>query len=263
MTAPDRVVYFDLETTGTDPWRDRIVEFCFVPQPRDPLAYREVYRSLVNPRRLIPAEATAVHGITDADVVNRPPFGSHAEFIQDLVGDAVLVGYNCRRFDTIVLHQELRAAGQLGLRVDERERIVHPEIDLFAIWRAVEPRDLATAVARFAGVDLEAAHTATADTEALPGVLAGMVDAFGLPGDVAGLQALTTPANAVDRDGKFVRDEDGRVLLTIGNAKGQPVHKEVGFLRWMLSRDFSPDTLGWVRLFLEAMDRGANPHLVR
>ena len=90
-----QLLYLDTETTGVDPYTDRIVEFSFQPEGGEVIIKR------VNPERPIPAEATAVHGITDADVQGLPVFRQYARTIQELITDKILVGYNCRRFDTI------------------------------------------------------------------------------------------------------------------------------------------------------------------
>lgn len=242
-TAP--FLFFDLEGTGPDPDHDRIVEMCFFD------ATGELLTTRVDPQRPIPKEASEVHGIYDEDVAECELFGAYAEAVQLLVDDAILVGYNIRRYDSILLDRELRMAGQPGLKRDDDGRIVHREVDLYRMWMQLEPRDLATAVKKFAGADLENAHSAQADTEVLPEVLMGMLHAFGLADpSIDDLVELSRPEWEVDRDGKFKRREDGVVVFNIGGSRGQPVHSDPGFLRWMLGKDFSEETLAYARTFL-------------
>lgn len=248
----NRLVYFDLEGTGTDPYTDRIVEICMVEV--GPGAAQTPFVARVNPTVPIPAEATAVHGISDADVADEPTFAEIAPTVQRAVEGAVLCGYNIRRYDTVLIDAELRRAGQPGLARDEDGRLDVHEIDLYALWMRLEPRTLAGAAARFAGVDLEDAHSALADTTVLPDVLAGLCAAFDLDaGDVSRLTELSIPEGAIDRDGKFRQDDDGVVVFNFSQKRGQPVFSDPGLLRWMLSKDFSQETKAYARAFLEEL----------
>lgn len=231
-----RVIFFDLETTGTDPYVDRICEFAFLDGP-DSLVER------VNPGVPIPAEATAVHGISDADVADSHPFVYWAPTIQALVHDAVLCGFNSRRFDTVLLHNELLRAGEEGLPLDSVGRIMQPEIDLYELWLRHENRKLVTAAKRFGGIELgEDAHAADADTRVLPATLAGMCEAFGLDAEnIEQLCALSVPDGAIDRDGKFVK-KDGVVCFNFGNRRGEPADSDLGLLEWVLRKDFNQET---------------------
>lgn len=226
-----RLVFFDCETTGVDPYQDRIVELAIHVSGMHPVTTR------INPGRPIPPEASAVHGITDEDVSDAPRFEEIAADVQRTIEGCVLVGYNCIRFDTILLDAELRRAGQSGC-------IDFPEIDLYQVWQRSEPRTLTGAVKRFLGRDLDDAHSAAADASVLRELLASVAHAFGIYGpdmmDV--LQKLSKPPEMVDRDGKFIRREDGVICFNIGNKRGEPASSDEGFLRWMLGKDFSPET---------------------
>lgn len=245
-----RLVWLDIEGTGVDPYRDRIVEICILSDDGRELETR------VNPGVPIPQEATAVHGITDADVADAPRFAEIAGDVQDLVGGAILGSYNGRRYDTVILDAELRRAGRPGLPRDEFGRIDVPEIDLYAIWSNLEPRNLAAAARRFAGVELVDAHSASADTRVLPDVLRGICFEFALDADdLDELVRLSIRDGSVDRDGKFLV-ENGVVVFNFGQKRGVPVAGEPGLLEWMLSRDFSPETKAFARLFLEQIYAG-------
>jgi DNA polymerase-3 subunit epsilon len=242
----NRLLFLDCEGTGTDPHTDRIVEICLHRPGGLDLTVR------VNPGVPIPAEASEVHGIYDADVASCPRFAEIAPQVQQLVGDAVLVGYNLRRYDTLLIDAELKRAGQPGLPRCEQGRISVPELDLYQLWLRHEARSLVGAAKRFAGVDLEDAHSAEADTVVLPAVLEGMVRAFGLqdltPDDRC---ALCVPEGEVDRDGKFRRRDDGVVIFNFSQSRGRPVSENPGLLEWMLSRDFSAESKAVARQLLD------------
>jgi DNA polymerase-3 subunit epsilon len=231
------ILFLDIESTGLDTSQDRIIELCLYPMGGSPSSRR------FDPEVPIPSEATAVHGITDADVRGMPKFRQVAASVQVLIAGKTLCGYSLRRFDSLILDAELRRAGQPGLSRDEHGRLEVPEIDLYELWHRHEPRTLVGAAKRFAGIDLEDAHSAMADTAVLPRVLAGMVGAFDLAGMSADdLCALSIPEGEVDRDGKFKRREDGVVVFNMGKHFGQPTARHPEFLRWMLSKDFSAET---------------------
>lgn len=254
-----RIIFLDFEGTGPDPIYDRIVEACFhiMPDALDDVmsVEGETWAFRVNPGIPIPAEATAVHGISDADIADAPPFAAYAADVQRLIDGNVLCGYNIRRYDSLILDAELQRAGQPGLARDPDGRICQRELDLFSLWQKEEPRNLATAATRFGGVDLENAHSAEADTLVLPDVLSGMMGAFGLGGlTLNQLCERCIPDGAVDRDGKFTRRDDGVVLYNFGNKRGTPVADDPGLARWMLGKDFSAETKAVARRLLEEIE---------
>lgn len=248
------MIYLDLEGTGTDVTQDRIVEFCLY----NSSARSTPWVERVNPGRPIPAEVTAVHGITDADVADKPPFAAFASAIQqtlDAEEDLILCGYSLRKYDTLLLDIELRRAGQRGLPRTQEGRIAVKEIDLFEIWARSEPRSLVGAAKRFAGVDLVDVHSARADTEVLPGILEGMCREFGLPLEEIALAALSVPEGEVDRDRKFRRREDGVIVFNFGNSRGYPAKLDPGLLGWILRKDFSAETKAVARELLAEVER--------
>lgn len=248
---PDRLLFLDFETTGVDPYRDRVVEACFIM----PGELCEVWR--INPGVPIPAEASTVHGITDDDVSSCPPFSAFAKRIQAMAEGAVLCTHNGRRFDTPLLDAELRRAGQPGLPRHADGRLAVREIDTYALWMRCEQRTLASAARRFAGVDLIDAHSAGADTAVLPEVLDGMRQAFGLgEASIGDLCAMCVPEGEVDRDGKFKRREDGVVVFGFGKHDGQPVANHADYLGWMMKNDFSAETKAFARKFINAVAAG-------
>lgn len=239
-----RVVFFDTETTGTDPENDRIVEICLMERG----APVETFR--VNPGVPIPAAATAVHGITDADVKDAPAFADIAPKVQSIVEGAVLAGYNSRSFDTPLLHAELRRAGLPGIDLDTVE-----EIDVLRVWRAIEPRTLTGAVARWLDRDHADAHAAEGDVDAVSAVWNAIADARDL--SLADAIRISKPANEVDRAGKFVQREDGEIVLTFGKHKNVPGSElPLDYLQWMMNAEFPGSTKAVAARLI--MERSAN-----
>lgn len=229
---------FDIEATGLDPYEDRILELAVIRVEDDAL----VFHAFFDPERAIPADSTAVHGITADDVAGCPTFRSCAEAIQRLVDGAVLVGFVSRRYDTLLLDAELRRAGRAGLDLGTVR-----EIDLHRVWREAEPRDLGTAVKRFLDRDHDMAHKAVPDTAVLPPLLREMARVFGYTAE--DMIRLSRPDWEVDRSAKFRLDaETGEVLFNFGRHRGQPVRLNDEYLEWMLSASFPPDTKAAIRL---------------
>ncbi len=233
------LAFFDLETTGTDPGRDKIVEISILVQAPD--GARDQRTRRINPERPIPAEATAIHGITDDDVRDAPTFRQVARGILDFLGDADLAGYNVRRFDVPLLEREMRECG-LDLGVARRK-----VVDVMVLYHRKEPRDLSAAVRFYLGRDLEGAHGAGADVAATADVLLAQIERYpDLPATVAALDAFTDPAppGAVDRTGKFVLRE-GVVVFAFGRHRGRALDEvarsQRDYLEWLLKQDFPDD----------------------
>ncbi|HVL48919.1 MAG TPA: 3'-5' exonuclease [Candidatus Thermoplasmatota archaeon] len=240
-----RIVAFDTETTGTDPEKDRIVEITLLPIGGSARTFR------VNPGVPIPEAATAVHGITDADVSEAPPFAAVAAEVQGLIADATLLGYNSRGFDTLILDRELRRAGERGIDLATVQ-----EIDVYRMWHALEPRTLAGAALRWLGVEHAKAHDAKADVEMTLDVWRAMCKAAGL--DEASSVKLTRPDNEIDRAGKFVINDEGRVVYNFGRYQGQIVaHTDPGYLQWMSNQDFPTSTKAAVQELI--LSKGDHP----
>lgn len=272
MSDGGNLLTFDLETTGPegpDPYRDRIVSMAFeLWTGEEPYPDQQYYR-LVHPgddNLPIPLERTEVHGISTEVVESQLTFRNMADEVQAMVDAAdYLCGYSSRTYDVVILHRELTMAGRRGLDTDEKGNIVQPEVDLYRVWQAVESRTLEGAALRFAGKELgEDAHSADADTQVLLPILMGMCEQWGLweymdtglspsfdwAATLAVLAELSAPPDEVDRAGKFVRDEEGVVRFNFSSHAGKPALSEPGMLRWMLGKDFPPDTKAVCRQLL-------------
>jgi DNA polymerase-3 subunit epsilon len=233
------IAFFDLETTGTDPSRDKIVEIALV--RLEPSGSRVAITRRINPERPIPPEATAVHGIGDADVAGLPAFREVARDLLDVLEDADLAGFNVRRFDVPLLEREFRDAG-LDLALRSR-RIV----DVMTIFHKKEPRDLTAAVRFFLDRDHAGAHGAEADVQAAIEVLEAQLARYpDLPRTIDALDAYCypVPADAVDRGGKFVL-RDGEIVFAFGRQKGRALREVAAvqrdYLEWILKQDFPED----------------------
>ena len=233
-----KLLAFDIEATGLDPYEDRILEIAVVRVDDDTL----VFHAFFDPGMPIPAESTAVHGITDEAVAGCPSFSSCAEALQKLVDGAVLVGFVSRRYDTLMLDTELRRAGQPGLDLPTVK-----EIDLFQVWRESEPRDLKSAVRRFLGREHEMAHHAIPDTTVLPPLMREIARVFGYTTE--DMIRISRPDWEVDRSSRLRNDEDsGEVVFNFGKHRGQPVRLHDEYLGWMLGADFPLDTKAAIKL---------------
>lgn len=239
----ERYVLYNLETTSAEPEKCRIVQMCFVNEGNTLLS------TLVDPETVIGAEAAKIHGITKDKLRGEKPFLHYAEQVQEIIDDAILVGFNNIHFDSVVLDRELTRVGFPGLRKDQDGIIDHAEVDLFAVWKNAEKRDLSTAVRRFAGKSHDHAHDAEGDVSALADVMRGMLEQFELA-SVEALLELSTPSGAVDRGGKFIRKEDGTVVFNFGKHSGEPVRGNKNYLSWMLSADFPSEVKAYCRRFL-------------
>jgi DNA polymerase-3 subunit epsilon len=230
----------DIEATGITPLADRIVELAIIRVAPD--GTRETRTWRVNPGIPIPSEATAIHGIRDADVAACPPFVRIAEEVYYFLEGCDLVGYNLARYDIPMLTEEFRRA---DVRFDVDNRRV---IDAQRIFHRREPRDLTAALAFYCGATHDGAHGAVADAEATLRVLEGQFAKYpDLPRDLDALNAYCSPrrANWVDRVGRL-RWENGEVVLNFGRMKGTSlktlIADEPGFLQWLLRGDFPRDT---------------------
>ncbi len=252
LTRP--LVFLDLETTGVDALNDRIVEISLLkmfPAGPDGTAPEPIVRTRrVNPGMPIPPGATAVHGITDADVAAETPFEKIARSLFDLLADCDFAGFGVRKFDLPLLAAEFTRA---GLSFDYRARLC---IDGKDIFHSKERRDLTAAYALYCGGELKSAHSAEADMLASRDVILGQLERYDdLPGDVAGLAAVGAPSadpDAYDAEGKlkWIGDE---VVLNFGKSRGKTLRALAagedgrGLLNWILQKDFGADVKTAVR----------------
>ena len=233
------LAFIDIETTGLRPYTDRIVELSVLRVHPDG---SEEYKShRVNPGVPIPAEATAVHHITDADVAGEPEFRQYAKSVCDFLDGCDISGFNVIKFDLPFLETEFARAG-----VDFSRKGRHL-VDSMVIFHQRERRDLEAAYRKYCGGEMDNAHCAEEDAKAAAQVLEGQLDMYGdLPKDVAGLGDLcyVVTENYVDAEGKFVWMDD-EVVCNFGKKhKGRRLKdisvEDPSYLSWIASADFSP-----------------------
>ena len=239
---------FDLETTGTRPDSDRIVEICIA--LLRPEGEQEVYTRRVNPGIPIPAGATAVHGIHDEDVADEPSFCDIAAEVTRILEGADLAGFNVISYDLPLLEAEYARAGLVFRR--EGRRLV----DAQRIFHMREPRTLTGAVRFYVGRDHTGAHGAEADVLATVAVLDAQLERYAdLPREVEGLSRASIPEDWIDAQGK-IRWVGEDAVLDVGKHRGRTLRDLAGndasYLRWLAEKsDFPADTRGIVREALQ------------
>jgi DNA polymerase-3 subunit epsilon len=248
------LAFVDLESTGTAPERDRIVEIAILKLHPDG---REEFRcKRVNPGVPIPTDATAVHGITDADVAGEPPFIHYARGVYRFLEGCDFSGFGITRFDLPLLRAEFWRTRRIDFRW--RECAV---IDAMAIFHTQHPRDLSAAVQLYGGRTFPEAHAAQDDVRAAMDVLqAQLAHHLDLPRNLVELDRLLN-ADAkdwVDHDGRFVWIA-GEATIAFGTNKGRSLrdlaNAEPDYLAWMLDSDFAPN----VQELVQAALRGEFP----
>jgi DNA polymerase III subunit epsilon len=254
ITLEKPLAVIDLETTGTDPHKDRIVEISVLKIM--PGGQRLQRTRRLNPGVPIPPEATAIHGITDADVVGEPPFEEVADRLLAFLGPCDFCGFNLKKFDLRMLYSEFSRGGRT--LVLEGRALIDP----MEIFHRQEPRDLPSAVRTYLGREHMGGHSAMADVLATAEVLDAMLTRYpDLPRGVAGLNQHFMDANRIDLDG-FFRRAGTEIRFMKGKHRGSPLAMvattDPGYLEWMLGQEFFEDTKGVVRDAL-ATGRAARP----
>ena len=229
------ICFFDLETTGIDITKDRIVEISILKVY--PNGNKESKTWLVNPTIPIPKAASDVHGITDERVAGEPTFKELAKQIHNMIKDSDLAGYNSDRFDIPLLAEEMLRAEvdfDLGNRVS---------VDVQTIFHKMEQRTLSAAYKFYCGKDLIEAHTASADTNATYEILKAQLDRYdSLENNIKKLSEFTYRKQIADFAGFIGYNDKGEEIFTFGKHKGKRVEdifdEEPGYFGWLLGADF-------------------------
>ena len=229
------IVFFDLETTGVDTAKDRIVEISMVKVMPD--GDQIVRTRLINPQMHIPEGASAIHGITDEDVKDAPTFAQIAKSLYQFVEGCDFGGFNSNRFDMPMLVEEFLRA---GLDVDFKNRKF---VDVQNIFHKMEQRTLVAAYKFYCNKDLDNAHSAQADTMATYEVLMAQLDRYPeLQNDIAALAEFSSHGETADYAGRIAYNEKGEEIFTFGKYKGMSVsevfRKEPSYYSWMMNGDF-------------------------
>lgn len=233
------LIFFDLETTGTNVTKDRIVEFSYIKVYPD--GHDEQKTRRLNPGIPIPPASTAVHHITDEDVKDAPTFRQVSKALLEIFEGCDIAGYNSNKFDVPLLIEEFSRAG-LNFEISGRRFI-----DVQNIFHKMEQRTLVAAYKFYCGKNLEEAHSALADTRATYEVLLGQLEKYDdLENDVDKLAEFSRSGRNLDLAARIVLNEKDEPVFNFGKHKGESVKsvflKEPSFYTWMMQGDFAKNT---------------------
>ena len=240
LNLKNPLVFFDLETTGTNINSDRIVEICYLKVY--PKGNEETKTLRINPEMHIPEASSAVHGIYDEDVADCPKFKDVAKNIASDIEGCDLAGFNSNRFDIPVLAEEFLRA---GVDIDLMKRKF---VDVQVIYHKLEQRTLSAAYKFYCDKNLEDAHTAEADTRATYEVLKAQLDRYAdvLENDINFLSNYSCYSRNVDFAGRIVYNDQDVEVFNFGKYKGVPVkevlQKDPGYYSWIMQGDFTLNT---------------------
>ena len=235
LNIKNPIVFVDLETTGIDVIKDRIVEIAVLKINVDGKEELKVRR--VNPEIPIPPETTAIHGITDEDVKNEPSFKEMANSLAKFIEGCDFAGFNSNKFDFPLLAEEFLRA---DIDFDLKKRKF---IDVQTIFHKMEKRTLAAALKFYCDKDLENAHSAGADSFATYEVLKAQLERYAdLKNDVDFLADFSAQTKNVDFLGRIILDEKGVEVFNFGKHRGKSVvevlEKEPSYYAWMMKGEF-------------------------
>ena len=234
------LVFFDLETTGINITRDRIVEISILKV--HPNGTEETRTRRINPEMPIPPESTAIHGISDEDVKDCPTFKQVGKSFADFLEGCDMAGFNSSRFDVPLLTEEFLRAG-VDFETSKRKFI-----DVQIIFHRKEQRTLEAAYAFYCNKKHDNAHSAEADVIATYEVLKSQLDRYSdLENDINFLsREYSSFNNNVDLAGRIIVNEDGVEVFNFGKHKGKSVlevfKKEPSYYSWMMDGDFPLNT---------------------
>lgn len=229
------ICFFDLESTGTDTAKDRIVEICILKVFPD--RTQEIKTKRINPGIPIPKSASDVHGITDEAVKDCPIFSKLAKGILAFITGCDIAGYHSNTFDVPMLYNEFTRAGIVWDYTGTHF------IDAGAIFKRKEERTLTAAYKFFCGKEMENAHSAEADILATMEVFFAQLEKYvDLPTTTDKLaEYCNFDKPMVDLTNKFSRDADGDIIFNFGKNKGLKAKTDLKYCQWILDAGFAPD----------------------
>lgn len=230
-------VMLDLETTGLDISKDRIIEIALI--KIEQTGEQTEYYKRMNPTIPISKESSEITGIYDEMVVNEPTFAQLADEIAAFIGDADLGGYNSNKFDIPVLAEEFLRI-QHPFKINERRFV-----DVQNIFHKMEQRTLAAAYQFYCNEEMENAHNAMYDTRVTLDVFKAQLERYEkLSSNISELADFSRQGNLewADFAGRLVKTKDGQVAYNFGKQKGRTVAEvaetEPGYFGWMMDADF-------------------------
>jgi len=242
------IAFFDIEATGLNVSKDRIVEICVLKiNPNDT---KETKTWVLNPDYPISDEASAIHGFTNDDLKDKPTFKQKAKEIAAFFKGCDLAGYNSLKYDIPMLVEEFLRA---GVDFEPKKRNL---IDVQNIFMKMEQRTLSAAYKFYLQKSLENAHSAEADTFATYEILEAQLDKYQnsdftdregnvsqpVVNDMQSLHAFSMHHNNADLVGQIVFNKDGKETFNFGKYKGKTVSEvflnDPAYYSWMMKADF-------------------------
>ncbi|MEE9373042.1 MAG: 3'-5' exonuclease [Saprospiraceae bacterium] len=245
------IVFFDIESTGLNVVRDRIVQIAlikYLSNGSDPIEME----MMINPGIPISKEAMDVHGITPEMLKNKPVFSQVGQKIFDFIGTSDLSGYNSDRFDIPILMEEF---ARVGLNLDMSKR---KSIDVQKIFYKMEPRTLKAAYKLYCDEELVGAHDALADVRATAAVLKGQIQKYEgvdyydgdgfkteapIKNNIDAIHEFTSDFSIVDVTMRLKRNKEGEIVFNFGKYLNQSVievlTKDHNYYQWIQNKDFS------------------------
>ena len=261
------LVFFDVETTGLNVIRDRILQIALIKYPKNNGTPQEL-TMLINPGIPISEESMSIHGISPKDLANKPTFTQVGKQIFDFIGNADLAGYNAARFDIPMLMEEF---DRVGLEFDISKRRI---IDVQRIFYKMEPRTLKAALRFYCQKELEDAHDALADVRATIDVFKGqlqfyegknLIDENGnqviepIKNDMQVLHDFTNDLRMVDATQKLKYDMNGTIVFNFGKYTGQSVvevlAKDKQYYHWIIDKEFSAQVKNTVKTLMKEHEK--------
>ena len=263
LNVEKEIVFFDIESTGLNVLKDRILQIALIKYSKDQDLPLELFL-MINPGIPISEEAYAVHGISNEMVRNKPTFNQVGKEIFDFIGNADIAGYNSDRFDVPMLMEEFH---RIGFEFDISQRRL---IDIQKIFYKMEPRTLKAAYKLYCNGDLTDAHDALADARATVEVFKGQIkryenvdyvdgDGFTLPApiknDIASIADFISDDSMLDVTQRLKYNAKGEVIFNFGKYTGQVVAQvfksEPNYYHWIMEKDFSAQVKQIVKKIFE------------
>ena len=253
------LLFFDIESTGLNIASDSIIELCFVKIL--PGGEQRVKTWRVKPwdyvndcQREINPSAQAVHGISAADLADKPTFYEISEEVVEWLTGSDLAGYNSAKFDLPMLAEEIERVrrGSRSLPAKEVAIDLHQMqmVDVQNIFHMMEPRTLKAAYMFYCGLELENAHAAEADTLATYEVLKGQLDKYAgdprIENNIDKLARFSVKQRTVDYAGRIILNDKDEPCISFGKHKGKTTREvyfsEPSYFAWIDGGDFTLDT---------------------
>lgn len=239
------IIFYDLETTGTDLLKDRLTEI--YAEKIYPDGTKKILHHFVNPGIPIPPFITALTGITDEQVKDCPMFEEIKMEIYDFMtgfqedNDPDLSGFGINFFDNSFLAERFKDSDLIFPLPNQRS------VDLSDIYKKKNPRSLSAAFKDYTGEEHTSAHTASGDIEACIKIFDCMVEVHSDIGStIDEIHAFAVDGfKVVDVSRKLSKNDDGEIIFNIGKAKGQLVKDDIGFAEWMLSQNWITLNTAW------------------